>query len=119
MSSPVKVDVSIVDLDLFAKAAADEGMKMREVIKDGTVVGLERGEGYQAVRVMFDEKKNAFTLHADSYHVEEFRNRVLPRYNAYQFRQKLEETNRYTFPENWMTRTSKNEIVVNGFYREA
>jgi len=117
MSSPVSVSVDIVDLDIFASAAKAEGYEMKEIIKNGIIVGLDWGSGYQKTQVLYDEKKNGFILNADSHHVEDFQNKVIPHYNALQLRANLEATNRFTFPENWMTRTSNSEVEVNAFYR--
>lgn len=118
MSSPVTVDVAIVDLDLFAQAAKEEGFDMQEVMEGDTLVGLTHGSGYSQVAVSFDKSTNKFRLRADDGHITSFRNKVIPNYNARQLRQKLEETGRFTFGDNWMTRTSNSTIEVNAMYRE-
>lgn len=118
MSSPVTVDVAIVDLDLFAQAARAEGYDMKEVMNGDVITGLEYGSGYGKVTVNYDHEKKNFKLKADDGHITAFRNKVIPHYNALQLRQKLEETGRYTFADNWMTRTSTSTVEVNAMFRE-
>lgn len=118
MSSPVKVSVDIVDLNLFAEAANNEGYTMKQIKdNDGVVVGLTHGEGYRETKVIFDEEKQKFILHADSHHVDSFKQKVIPHYNALQLRARMEESNRYTFPENWMQRQANGDISVSAFMR--
>ena len=110
MSPPVKVDVQIVNINVFENACKACGFET-EMLENDTL-NFTRDDLYRTSTVSWNEEKNSYEIHSDSDDINKIKSELYPMYSALQIEHDMKGNMNFDMSSFTINRLANNNVVV-------